>query len=105
MTHNEAGGARPAPLISLNDKYFHQVSRQYRNLARFLLSFQQYDCRELREDMHFSITRLPFMRRADAASKPPEPNTRPINGLGRALQDAIDWNVQSRERRKRLGLE
>ncbi len=55
--------------------------------------------------MRFTIAQLPFMRRARVPGKPPGPRTRPVTGLGRALQDAMDWNVQSRERRKRLGLE
>lgn len=55
--------------------------------------------------MRFSIALLPFKRRAPAARKTPGPSMRPLSGLGRALQDTNEWNLQSRERRKRLGLE
>ncbi len=56
--------------------------------------------------MRISISRLPFMRRPQAAGKTPAPGgTRPETALGRSLRDAIDWTAQSRERRKRLGLE
>jgi hypothetical protein len=55
--------------------------------------------------MRISISRLPFMRRPQAAGKTPAPGTRPATALGRTLRDAIDWTTQSRERRKRLGLE
>jgi hypothetical protein len=57
------------------------------------------------EDMRFSIALLPFMRRTHAARKVSGPSTRPVTGLGRALQDTLEWNLHSRERRKRLGLE
>jgi hypothetical protein len=55
--------------------------------------------------MRFSITLSSLLRRVHAARKIPEAGRRPLTGLGRAVQDAIDWTAQSRERRKRLGLE
>lgn len=55
--------------------------------------------------MRLSTTLLPLLRRARIAMKAHGSRTRPAAGTGRALQDALDWNVQSRERRKRLGLE
>jgi len=56
--------------------------------------------------MRLSFLYRPLLRRAvlrqaqrsDRAQTPPRP-------LGRALQDALEWNVQNEARRKRLGLE
>jgi hypothetical protein len=55
--------------------------------------------------MRFSITLSSLRRRVHAARKVLKVSQRPVTGPGRTLQDAFDWNVQSRARRKRLGLE